>query len=118
MPLDSQPWITKTEYPYIHAPDPLRDFPPLPRHAHIRRQLRGVRTDEAGQTSEAERRARAADAAAAARAPRPGESASWITRTAICVEARNGILYLFMPPALRLPLPLPLLPLRPLLPNR
>ncbi|MEP6940858.1 MAG: transglutaminase family protein, partial [Rudaea sp.] len=32
------------------------------------------------------------------RAPHPFESAHWITRTAICAEARAGHLYLFMPP--------------------
>jgi uncharacterized protein (DUF2126 family)/transglutaminase-like putative cysteine protease len=32
------------------------------------------------------------------RAPAPFESASWISRTALCVEARQGIVYIFMPP--------------------
>ncbi|MEM1026870.1 MAG: transglutaminase family protein [Planctomycetota bacterium] len=32
------------------------------------------------------------------RQPKPGESAHWVMRTAICVEAREGRLYLFMPP--------------------
>jgi len=32
------------------------------------------------------------------RSPARFESAHWITRTALCVEARNGILYVFMPP--------------------
>ena len=32
------------------------------------------------------------------RQPERFESAAWITRTALCVEVRNGILYLFMPP--------------------
>jgi uncharacterized protein (DUF2126 family) len=36
------------------------------------------------------------------RAPHPGESAAWITRTAMCAEARNGVLYIFMPPTARL----------------
>ena len=31
-----------------------------------------------------------------------GESASWITRTAMCAEPRNGVLYVFMPPMTRL----------------
>jgi uncharacterized protein (DUF2126 family) len=30
--------------------------------------------------------------------PAPFESAAWLTRTAICAEARNGTLYLFLPP--------------------
>ncbi len=32
------------------------------------------------------------------RMPKPGESAHWVMRTAICVEAREGRLYVFMPP--------------------
>jgi uncharacterized protein (DUF2126 family) len=36
------------------------------------------------------------------RAPQLRESAGWITRTAMCAEARNGVLYVFMPPAERL----------------
>ena len=30
------------------------------------------------------------------------ESAGWLTRTAMCAEARNGVLYIFMPPTGRL----------------
>jgi uncharacterized protein (DUF2126 family) len=36
------------------------------------------------------------------RAPQVRESAGWITRTAMCAEARNGTLYVFMPPTSRL----------------
>jgi uncharacterized protein (DUF2126 family)/transglutaminase-like putative cysteine protease len=36
------------------------------------------------------------------RTPHLRESAGWITRTAMCAEARNGTLYVFMPPTLRL----------------
>jgi uncharacterized protein (DUF2126 family)/transglutaminase-like putative cysteine protease len=40
--------------------------------------------------------------ASAPRAPIPQESADWITRTAMCAEPRDGVLYIFMPPANRL----------------
>jgi uncharacterized protein (DUF2126 family) len=36
------------------------------------------------------------------RTPQLRESAGWVTRTAMCAEARNGVLYIFMPPAPRL----------------
>jgi uncharacterized protein (DUF2126 family) len=36
------------------------------------------------------------------RAPKIDESADWLTRTAFCAEAREGRLYLFMPPLERL----------------
>src|ERR1700693_655228 len=32
------------------------------------------------------------------RVPAPRESAAWITRTALCAEPRQGVLYVFMPP--------------------
>ncbi len=32
------------------------------------------------------------------RRPRPGESAPWIVRTALCVETRQGVVRVFMPP--------------------
>ena len=86
LPLDSQPWVAKGEYPFVHAPDPTRPVPPLLPHAEIRRQFR-------------ERDAlppRAADdAAPAAAAP---ETAIDVTRTSMCAQARGGVLYIFMPP--------------------
>jgi len=98
LPLDSQPWVAQTEYPYVYPPDPLRVFPPLPRHAEIRAQLLGTRTGE----RDAERRKRAEAEARAASPPAPGESARWITRSAMCTQPRDGVLYLFMPPTMRL----------------
>jgi hypothetical protein len=38
----------------------------------------------------------------ASRAPGAFESASWVTRTALCAEPRGGRLHLFMPPLARL----------------
>ena len=91
LPLDSMPWAAPSDYPYVHPPDPTQQFPPLARHAAIRSQLRGL-GDAPGTRAEA----------AAGRAPKPQESAGWITRTAMCAETRDGVLYVFMPPADRL----------------
>ncbi len=101
LPRDSQPWVTSGEYPYLYPRDPSVRQPPLARHAEIRRQVAGA--------SDLEREVRerdidlwheswARDREAEARKPQRGESASWITRTAMCAEPRNGVLYLFMPP--------------------
>jgi uncharacterized protein (DUF2126 family)/transglutaminase-like putative cysteine protease len=46
--------------------------------------------------------ARERDTTTTTRAPAPHESAGWITRTAMCAEPRDGVLYIFMPPAERL----------------
>jgi uncharacterized protein (DUF2126 family) len=80
LPLDSLPWVSSTDYPWVHAPDPMQRFSPLPSYRKI--EFQGERKKEQS-----------------ARKPGSFESASWLTRTAICAEARNGVLYLFMPPA-------------------
>jgi uncharacterized protein (DUF2126 family) len=119
LPLDSIPWAAAGDYPYVHSPDPSQQFPPLARHAEIRRQLHGFeeRRDEdwEHEREEALARLRArldaeglidptarARQDPAQRAPAFQESAGWITRTAMCAEPRNGVLYIFMPPTHRL----------------
>jgi len=81
LPLDSLPWVSKSEYPYLREYDPMTPRPPLPdaellaRQSAPRTQLRGGE-----------------------QMPQRGESAPGIVRTALCAEIRNGILYLFLPP--------------------
>jgi uncharacterized protein (DUF2126 family)/transglutaminase-like putative cysteine protease len=116
LPLDSQPWTTRSDYPYIHVPDQTQAFPPLARYAQVRQQLREAppRVATEAPSSAADARIvdgrvegrpadgrRAADAALASRAPVARESASWINRTALCAEPRDGVLYIFMPPLAR-----------------
>jgi uncharacterized protein (DUF2126 family) len=79
LPLDSLPWVSKTEYPWVHAPDPTQMFKPLPARQEVRAQERTT-------TSRSDRK------------PGPFESAAWLTRTAISAEPRKGTLYIFMPP--------------------
>jgi uncharacterized protein (DUF2126 family) len=103
LPLDSQPWVAAGDYPFTHPPDPSRSFPALLPHAEIRRQLR--EHDAAVAPAPGEQAAPAANQAApgaafdAERAPLPKESAAGIARTSMCAEPRNGVLYIFMPPA-------------------
>jgi uncharacterized protein (DUF2126 family)/transglutaminase-like putative cysteine protease len=81
LPLDAQPWVTRTEYPYTLAPDPMQSFRPL------------------AQTVQGHAQPRAASSSAAPeRRPAMGESAGWVARTALCAEPRHGVLYVFMPP--------------------
>ncbi|WP_118179903.1 DUF2126 domain-containing protein [Paraburkholderia phosphatilytica] len=130
LPLDSLPWVTKTDYPYQHAHDPFAPPAPLRSASELRMQYAndealGVVGEEAGVSREyAVARAGAGAVAlaeggngddggvgtalgsetgtgnAAERAsssrdsttwtpPRRGESAANITRTALCVEARD-----------------------------
>jgi uncharacterized protein (DUF2126 family) len=85
LPLDSQAWAAEGDYPFIHAPDPTRNFQPLAAHAEIRRQFR---------ERDASRAPLVVD-----KPPSPKESAAALTRTSMCAEPRNGVLYIFMPPA-------------------
>ena len=147
LPLDSLPWVSETDYPYMLEQDPSNQRSSLPAHdALAARYPAGVQASVAsagaygagsqgagaGQTAEARRQhqiaaqssasAFAANAQSAAqsepasfaRVPKAQESASWVTRTALCVEVRDprrasgpkaeavgessGVLYVFMPP--------------------
>jgi uncharacterized protein (DUF2126 family)/transglutaminase-like putative cysteine protease len=81
LPLDSLPWVAKADYPSIYARDPFAELPVLPARVRIAQQPPGV-----PETPRAEQR------------PGAFESAASITRTALCAEARRGVLYIFMPP--------------------
>jgi len=98
LPIDSQPWVSETDYPHVPPLDPTVPRPPLPPRpaqpflagAPAPRTLRGYdHFGPVGQEFPGER----------TRAPRSGESAAWIVRTALCVEPRDGKLHVFMPPA-------------------
>lgn len=80
LPLDSQPWVSEADYPYVQAADPSQAFPPLRRATELRTQPRHGTATPAQQP------------------PGPHQSAGGITRTALCAEPREGRLYLFMPP--------------------
>jgi len=79
LPLASQPWVTAAEYPFVHPRDPNQDVGALPtsEQLQVAGQAPAIETD---------------------RAPALDESADWLTRTALCAEAREGRLYVFMPP--------------------
>ncbi|KWI59561.1 IMP dehydrogenase [Burkholderia pseudomultivorans] len=114
LPLDSLPWVARGDYPYLVERDPFAPRDALPDAAAFRaryagaadapRYLTGVHREAAPQTVMQWRDDGAAGgggrhaAEEAGRRPERFESAAWITRTALCVEARNGVLYLFMPP--------------------
>ena len=117
LPLDSQPWVSKSDYPFVYAADPSQQFPALPSATEIRHQFAGRSTigtpaallrvpPSAVQSAISKPLARSEPAVAAAlkpdtapvAAPLPFKSAHDVTRTALCAEIRNGVLYLFMPP--------------------
>ena len=125
LPLDSLPWVSESDYPYVVEQDPSAERAALPARALYDRRYLAA----SGPQPEATRKLQIASAphtvASAqsgaqdepgdfARVPQPNESAHWITRTALCVEVRDprrasgpkteavgtksGVLYIFMPP--------------------
>jgi uncharacterized protein (DUF2126 family) len=86
LPLDSLPWVNPTDYPYVYPPDTTATRPVLARHAEIRKQL-----------LHASREAGLGTRPTVSRDP-----SKVMARTAVCAEARNGVLYIFMPPTPRL----------------
>lgn len=140
LPLDSQPWASKGDYPYLVDRDPNAPSVPLPSPGDFRSRYTGMAAADRGTVpyahgtpqqapstyrmqfgtgphgqgqGPASARTNTAEGANV-RFPLRNESAHWITRTALCVEARDprrangpaaekvgqasGILYVFMPP--------------------
>lgn len=152
LPLDSQPWASKGDYPYLVERDPTAPRAALPTSADYRARYAvpaggatgadlgavpydfgappvvpaALRMQSPGASAATSGDAASGDAAEAAdrsanpatRQPLRGESAHWVTRTALCVEVRDprrangpaaekkgsasGVLYVFMPPLARL----------------
>ena len=145
LPLDSLPWVRASEYPYHHEHDPFAPRDALPAAARLQAQFAGLPDRGPGYaahtvgggfaeggvvarqgfgpgvpgTAPGEGDASApADPRPLSERPERFQSAHWITRTALCVEARDprrangpkaesvgqasGVLYVFMPPLQRL----------------
>ncbi|MCC6633297.1 MAG: transglutaminase family protein [Gammaproteobacteria bacterium] len=83
LPLNSQPWVTPGDYPWMHPPDPTQDFAPLPAYRALLQPLPGEIMAKSKETS---------------RPPQAFESASWVARTALSAEPRDGRLHIFFPP--------------------
>jgi uncharacterized protein (DUF2126 family)/transglutaminase-like putative cysteine protease len=107
LPLDSQPWTAESDYPYVNPPDPSQASAPLRSHAEIVRQTAAWSALPPATVAVAGGPATGAPASGGTgKAPDtvPGakESAGWISRRAMSAEARQGKLYVFMPPTEKL----------------
>ena len=114
LPLDSLPWVSEADYPYLVEQDPSAPRAGLPAHeAFASRYVPGARATPTpylsgtGPQAEAVRKLQSArDVATAqvaanaqsgnqtepvdfARVPARNESAHWVSRTALCVEVRD-----------------------------
>ncbi len=85
LPVDSLPWVAPEDYPFVVERDPFAQRPALPAHAAL--GARRVRQVPLGDGPEGR-----------VTAPRKYESAADVVRTALCAEARDGILHVFLPP--------------------
>ena len=109
LPLDSLPWARAGDFPWVYPPDANDDLPPLdddlaspasdepawhasgePAEPRSIEHETPSGTHDIGSEPEA--------AAAREGAPAENESAGFVVRTAISAEARDGRLYVFMPP--------------------
>ncbi len=100
LPLDSLPWVKEEEFPWYIPQDPTSEFSALPATVSLQPRYhadqnvdalnRSPNSNEKSDSSE-----RATDQV---REPKAQESASWITRNALCVEPREGRLHIFLPP--------------------
>ncbi len=110
LPMDSTPWSVPEDYHQVAHPDQLTDLPPLPRREELLKQLRvrgaGVAAvgpgDYAGpgilgkiNAQPVPKREMLRDAPKILELQR---SAKGVVRTALCVEPRDGKLFVFMPP--------------------
>ena len=112
LPIDSIPWVSEKDCPWIWQQDPTRKLSPLPREfPHSQRFIAGapgptsrfpVQGGRGNAVSGAEptgNKGKGSESTSdTVRRPSLHESAPWIVRTALCVEPRDGRLHVFMPP--------------------
>lgn len=102
LPLDSLPWVAEDDQPFFEPEDPSKPKPDLAHPSQRQQFLTGV--DREGRLDYRLMEQSWPD-------PMPeasshdylrGSSSPWVMRTALCVEPRNGVLHVFLPPARKL----------------
>ena len=102
LPLDSVPWVAEKDFPWLRQQDPSNPkLPELPKEfphrqrfvgraetATLPGQGRGQRAQKLGEKIKPLEELPPDENPL--RQPAPGQSASWIIRTALCVEPRDG----------------------------
>ena len=88
LPLESLPWTRPEDTLYSYETDPFATREKLPEKPEHKPQLFDAHPVVDSPEPDSDK----------AKPPEKGESASWITRPAICTQAREGKLHVFMPP--------------------
>jgi uncharacterized protein (DUF2126 family) len=88
LPLESLPWTKPEDTLYSYEADPFSEREKLPEKVEHKRHLFDAPTGLDLPEPAIDR----------GKVPEKGESASWVTRPALCTQARDGKLYVFMPP--------------------
>lgn len=107
LPLESLPWVKPEDHPYQSPSDPSARYPNLPSRRSI---VVPQKREDDHKARMIEREAEENETAANSfeeiyqklpqnQVPDTGESAPWVIRTALCIECRDGRIYLFMPPS-------------------
>ncbi len=95
LPLDSLPWVSEADYPYTYPQDPMQDRAPLPPAQAFRR---GPPSAMARARLQGEAGAIQGRREQTPLKPGHGQSDPSVVRTALCVEVRDGLMHVFMPP--------------------
>jgi uncharacterized protein (DUF2126 family) len=88
LPLESLPWTKPEDVLYPYEPDPFAKRTRLPARQERRSYLFDTPSVPDHPVPDVDK----------AELPEKGKSAAWVTRPALCVEARQGKLFVFMPP--------------------
>ncbi|MBL8704546.1 MAG: transglutaminase family protein [Rhodospirillales bacterium] len=91
LPLDSLPWVADNDFPYYSPADPMAPRDALPPRQAFQNRPSVARDARAGAESQGRREQ-------APMRPLNGQSDASTIRTALCVEVRDGLMHIFMPP--------------------
>jgi len=104
LPSDSTPWSAAGDLYHVVHPDPLMELPPLPTREQLLLQLSvpGAARTAGGEGGAQRLRAQPLPLGESLRdavtPPAAQQSAKGIVRTALCVEPRDGKIFVFLPP--------------------
>lgn len=108
LPLDALPWVSDEDYPQVIQEDPMGRKEPLPDPLTSESDKAALKALQEEKQTQASRDGQPEEQIRGdvVQQPRPfdhpsparGDSAAWVIRTALCIQPRDGKLYVFMPP--------------------